>query len=51
VTPICHWLEFVDWAEPVIQEPVQIKDGHALIPNRPCSGIVWNEEAIKRFAA
>jgi mandelate racemase len=51
VTPTCHWLEFVDWAEPVLQEPVQIKDGCALIPNRPGSGIAWNEEAIKRFAA
>jgi mandelate racemase len=51
VTPTCHWLEFVDWAEPVLQEPVQIKDGHALIPNRPGSGIAWNEEAIQRFAA
>ena len=24
VTPTCHWLEFMDWAEPVIQEPLRV---------------------------
>ena len=51
VTPTAHWLEYVDWAASIIQEPVQIKDGHALIPDRPGAGIVWNEEAVKRYAA
>ncbi len=51
VTPTCHWLEYVDWAAPVIQEPAQVKDGSVLIPDRPGAGIVWNEEAVKRFAA
>jgi mandelate racemase len=41
----------VDWAASIIQEPVQIKDGHVLIPDRPGAGIVWNEEAVKRYAA
>ena len=51
VTPTAHWLEYVDWAASIIQEPVQIKDGHVLIPDRPGAGIVWNEEAVKRYAA
>ena len=51
VTPTGHWLEYVDWAASIIQEPVQIKDGHVLIPDRPGAGIVWNEEAVKRYAA
>ena len=50
VTPTCHWLEYVDWAAPVLAEPLQIKDGHALIPDRPGSGLVWNEDAVKRYA-
>jgi len=50
VTPTCHWLEYVDWAAPLLAEPLQIKDGHALIPNRPGSGVVWNEDAVKRYA-
>ncbi len=49
-TPTCHWLEFVDWAEPILEEPVQLRDSHALIPDRPGVGIKWNEKAVKRFA-
>ena len=48
---MCHWLEFMDWAEPVIQEPLMVKDGRALIPDRPGAGIVWNEDAVMRYAA
>ena len=50
VTPTCHWLEYVDWAAPILQEPAQIKDGHVLIPDRPGAGIAWNEEAVARYA-
>jgi mandelate racemase len=51
VAPTCHWLEFMDWAEPVIQEPLRVKDGRAAIPDRPGAGIVWNEDAVRRYAA
>ena len=51
VTPTCHWLEYVDWAAPVLQEPAQVKDGHVIIPDRAGAGLVWNEEAVKRYAA
>ena len=50
-TPTCHWLEFVDWADPILEDPVQLKDGHAVIPDRPGVGIKWNEKAVKRFSA
>jgi mandelate racemase len=49
-TPTCHWLEFVDWAAPVLQDPVQVKNGHVLIPERPGVGMTWDEKAVKRFA-
>ncbi len=48
VTPTAHWLEYMDWAVPIVAEPIQITDGHALIPDRPGSGITWNEDAVKR---
>ena len=51
VTPTCHWLEYVDWASPILQQPVQIKDSHILIPDRPGTGIVWDEDAVRKFAA
>jgi mandelate racemase len=50
VTPTRHWLEYVDWAAPLLAEPIQIRDGRALIPARPGSGISWNEDAVKRYA-
>jgi mandelate racemase len=50
VTPTCHWLEFMDWAAPVVEEPLAVKDGFARIPDRPGAGIQWNEEAVTRYA-
>jgi mandelate racemase len=49
VTPTGHWLEYMDWATPIVAEPIQVKDGHIVIPNRPGSGITWNEDAVKRY--
>jgi mandelate racemase len=51
VTPTCHWLEFMDWAAPIVQQPLRVKDGLAPIPDRPGAGIQWDEEAVKRYAA
>jgi len=48
-TPTCHWLEYVDWANPILAEPVELKDGHVLIPSRPGIGISWNEQAVARY--
>jgi mandelate racemase len=46
VTPTCHWLEFVDWAAPVLQEPLAVKNGMVAIPEKP---MLWDEEAVRRF--
>ena len=50
VTPTCHWLEFVDWAEPVLEEPVTLRDGHVHVSARPGIGMRWDERAVKRYA-
>jgi mandelate racemase len=49
VTPTCHWLEYVDWAEPILAEPFAVADGHVTIPDRPGNGLAWNAEAVKRY--
>ena len=36
----------MDWANPVLAEPIRIENGHALIPARPGSGIEWDEDAV-----
>jgi len=48
-TPTCHWLEYVDWANPVLEAPVELKDGHVVIPGAAGLGLRWNEKAVERF--
>jgi L-alanine-DL-glutamate epimerase and related enzymes of enolase superfamily len=49
VTPTAHWLEYVDWAAPILEQPVEIRDGHAIVPERPGNGLGWNEAAVEQF--
>jgi len=49
VTPTAHWLEYVDWANGVLQEPLKVKDGHVLIGEEPGSGIAWDEAAVAKY--
>jgi mandelate racemase len=51
VTDTAHWLEWQDWANPILSEPFQIKDGHLAIPDKPGQGIEWNEKAVAKFAS
>jgi mandelate racemase len=48
-TPTAHWLEYVDWANAIVMEPLRIADGHAVVPDRPGNGLEWNPEAVRRF--
>lgn len=48
-TPTAHWLEFVDWASPILQEPLKVVDGHIQPLRGPGVGLRWDEEAIARF--
>jgi mandelate racemase len=48
-TPTCHWLEFMDWADAVLEEPARLENGHVVIPDTPGMGLRWNERAVKRF--
>jgi mandelate racemase len=48
-TPTAHWLEYVDWADSIVQEPLRVVDGMAIVPDRPGAGMVWDELAIKRY--
>jgi mandelate racemase len=50
VTPTADWLEYVEFAAPVLREPLAVKDGQVIAPERPGSGIEWNEEGIAAFA-
>jgi mandelate racemase len=49
VTPTAHWLEYVDWADAILESPLMIRDGALLSPEKPGTGIAWNEEAVRRY--
>jgi len=49
VTPTAHWLEYVDWANAVVEEPLRIADGNAILSARPGNGLAWNADAVSRY--
>jgi len=49
VTESAHWLEWQDWADPILAEPFALTDGCLQVPNRPGAGISWDEAAVKRY--
>jgi mandelate racemase len=49
-TPTCHYLEYVDWADAILEEPLQIQDGLARVPDRPGIGLTWKSEAVKALS-
>jgi mandelate racemase len=46
VTETAHWLEWQDWADPILQKPYEIKNGFLHIPDVPGVGLEWNEDAV-----
>jgi mandelate racemase len=50
-TPTAHWLEYCDWFDPILAEPMPVKDGYAQPASAPGTGVAWNEAAIERMLA
>jgi mandelate racemase len=48
-TPTCHYLEYVDWADVLVEQPLTIENGHAVVPDRPGNGLVWKRDAVERL--
>lgn len=48
-TPTRHWLEYVDWADALLVEPLRLVDGRVQVPERPGSGIEWDEAVVQRL--
>ena len=47
-TPTRHWLEYMDWAQDLITDPVVPDKGFARAKDTPGAGITFNEAAIAR---
>jgi len=50
VTPTAHWLEYADWWNPILTEPLSVERGMADVGGAVGSGVAWNESAVERFA-
>jgi mandelate racemase len=48
-TPTAHWLEYVDWANAIVTDPLVIADGLAQVSALPGAGLRWNDEAVRRY--
>ncbi len=49
VTETAHWLEWQDWAEPILQRPYRVQGGELHIPDVPGVGLEWNEDAVAKY--
>ena len=50
VSPTRHWLEYVDWAAPILKTQPEIEDGCASAPDALGIGISWDEGAVQRYS-
>lgn len=48
-TPTAHWLEYVDWMDKLVQEPLKIIDGCAVVSGKPGNGLVWDAKAVEKY--
>ena len=51
VSETAHWLEWQDWANPILQQPYAVKDGKLHIPDVPGIGLEWDEKAVAAHLA
>ncbi len=48
-TPTCHYLEYVDWADKILEEPLKVVNGHAVTSDRPGNGLRWDRKAVEKY--
>jgi mandelate racemase len=46
VTETAHWLEWQNWADPILLKPYEVRDGLLHIPDVPGTGLEWNENGV-----
>lgn len=51
VTETAHWLEWQNWANPILQSPFEIRDSMLHIADLPGLGIEWDEKAVPAYLA
>lgn len=46
VSESAHWLEWQSWADPILQQPYEVRDGLVHIPDVPGVGLEWKEDVV-----
>jgi mandelate racemase len=49
VAPTAHFLEYVDWADKILEEPLAVADGHVTPSSRPGVGLRWDKAAVAKY--
>ena len=49
VSESADWLEWSDWAEPILEKPFPANNGFAVVDDTVGNGIEWNENAVKKY--
>ena len=47
--PQAHWLEYQDWTAPILQRPLELKDGFALPETEAGCGLAWDKDAVEHY--
>lgn len=50
-TPTAHWLEYADWWNAVVKEPLSVENGAVCLDGVTGTGIEWDEEMVSRYSA
>ena len=48
-TPTAHWLEYAEWWNPILREPLVVENGMANVEHAIATGVAWNDQAVARF--
>ncbi|MDC1198752.1 mandelate racemase/muconate lactonizing enzyme family protein [bacterium] len=48
--PTCRWAEHMPWFQDLFVEPLEMRDGDLIIPDRPGLGFTFDPDAVERFA-
>ena len=48
-SPTAHWLEYVDWADTILAEPLALRDGAITASAKPGTGLAWNDDAVAHY--
>jgi mandelate racemase len=51
VTPTRNWLEWQDWAHPVLAHPFEVRAGQLHLPDVAGNGLEWDESAVTHYLA